>query len=773
MPKTASRGPLTRLHDAWNALTGRTAPASTGSGSLSTGGSTYSDAWGAKLGPSPTRLVEAYKSIIFFCTNLNADAVTALDLRLYVASGGVRAKPRSLCGPVKVTEARRNYLAQRAHASRLVTSSVEVHEVTNHPILDTLDHPDPDGYFDRAQWVNLICRYIDVVGTAYIKAIDGPMGPPDELWPLQSQYVWPQRSGMSALIDHYQYFTETYKFDELMRFRLRPGLRDPYGSGYAAAQAAWEYAQLEDKFVSVQEQVLGNGPRPGLLVSAKDPETAPGEPERKRFEQDLNRQHGRGMQGRALVTNGAWNVNPVTYPPADLAGLGISEYDLERTGNCFSIPPPFFSKDTNLANMVAAETAHAKKGVQPRCDAIASRLTREIRKYDERLFFAFDPACGEDAERQAKIIDLGLKNGRYTINQVKAMDNEPPVPWGEEPWLNVGLIQPTTAERRYQEGRADDQAAMDAQLEADAAAQDAANEATKEAAKAKDKPKPKPKAKRHLREGEQRGPFVTGSRATPNAHEILAATLKRLRMSQAYLDGSLSGAERYDLLHAIRQDARAWFRSEAEIAFAEILADQAEAERGLLGKARDRASTFFDKARKYLREVLVAGVLAMSRSGDTMDSDLAAIEEATRYHVSFMDRFARELMDRGVATSTEDVAPAPDDGFSAAEFTARAESYGAAVWPVTVNITRARALSSEIFDREARFHIGPRTETDPCEECAYLEGQGWQPIGTLPPIGEQTCRQNDHCIFRFMDAEGVIYDVGGGPWHDVFTGERG
>jgi len=52
---------------------------------------------------------------------------------------------------------------------------------------------------------------------------------------------------------------------------------------------------------------------------------------------------------------------------------------------------------------------------------------------------------------------------------------------------------------------------------------------------------------------------------------------------------------------------------------------------------------------------------------------------------------------------------------------------------------------------------------DHCDDCLEYAGRGWQPIGTLPRIGDSVCRTNCHCRFRFRrkDANGeYIYSEG-------------
>ena len=99
---------LDRLSNAFAALAGKAAPAGTG-GSSWTGGTVYADAFGAKRAPTPARLVESYKSIVYTCANLNAQAVSASPLRLFATTATGQKEPRRT--HVSVTAATRKRLA--------------------------------------------------------------------------------------------------------------------------------------------------------------------------------------------------------------------------------------------------------------------------------------------------------------------------------------------------------------------------------------------------------------------------------------------------------------------------------------------------------------------------------------------------------------------------------------------------------------------------------------------------------------------------------------
>lgn len=407
------------------------------------GGPSYTDAWGSKRAPSPPELIEHFKSLVYSCVKVNANAVSSVPLRLYVdASTGPKIKDD--LGARSLTRSQFSHLraAQYIGSGNTATS---VHEVRDHPFLRALN--DPGGGIDLSKLLKAIVMYGDVVGASYVQP-EGIEGRPYRwLWVLASQHVLPLYDSTSALPSGYTYGAKTYKLSELLCFRHHLSLKNLYAANYSPLYAAVEYAKLEDKFVSIQEQLMAQGPRPNLLVSPSDPNQPPGPQEKERFEQDLNRKHARGAQGGVLVTTGFWDVKPITYSPTDLAGLKIAELDFERICGCFGVPLEFFTSDTNLANQQAAREKHALLTVDPWCKSIASQLTQIIQQWDYRFFFAFDNSLPANEEQEAKTWDIRIKNGSATINEANAECGLSPKEYGDEPWQPSTLVQPSMQQK--------------------------------------------------------------------------------------------------------------------------------------------------------------------------------------------------------------------------------------------------------------------------------------------------------------------------------------
>lgn len=423
-----------RIRSALNALFGRAGSPSGGYGSSAwSGGPSSPDAFGAKRQPTPWQLVETYKSIIYFCVELNANAVAATPLRLYAKQARGEMAPRCLHRTLEGDEAKS--ICRRLGIARSLAGAVKIHEIFEHPILQVLDKPCID--MNREELIGLLVRYLDVVGIAYLKPVMAGKFLA-EMWPLQSQYVYPIQKANSALIDRYNYFADSYAFDELLRVRGM-SLKNPFGAWYGPTQAACEYAGLEDKFISIQDQLLGQGPRPSAIVSPTSDKLPMGPTERKLLEQDLNRKHARGNAGGAWVPAVPVKVDILGWKPMDLGGVTLSTYDLERTMNCFGVPPSYATRETNMANLEASHRYHAEKGVAPRCGKIAGRLTAFAQTFDPRLFMAFDDLLGEDEERDAKVREVRHRNGVLLTNEWRALDGLEPIENGDVPLVDNKL----------------------------------------------------------------------------------------------------------------------------------------------------------------------------------------------------------------------------------------------------------------------------------------------------------------------------------------------
>jgi phage portal protein BeeE len=416
-------------------LFGRTAPTGVASGALgyAAGGPTWLDAYHSKRPPTPVELVNAYKAVAYACIQLNAKAVCKVPLRLYARTGAGQRKPRRSWR--SVPDVRQRAIRERAHFARSISSNDDIDEVTDHPLLDAIETPNP--YFDRPTLVGFMVASLDAVGTAFLaptRPNDDPGWAAVEIWPLQAQYVFPVKGTADQLLRHWRYFGDTFEPDQLVRIR-HVSLRDPYLSAYAPLHACYEQIGLVDYYTASVEGILKGGAMPAGLVGPKDPNIRWGEEERRRLDQDINNRSTGPHKGRFWVTSGAFEVETLSFPPSDLGGLELTKEQRLLVANCFDVPISLLqTEDSNRATARESSHQHQSYAVAPRCALIESALTQQLsRPVDERLFFAFDNPVDRDRDLDAKVFDLAVKNKVMTINEVRAHEGLHDVPWGETP----------------------------------------------------------------------------------------------------------------------------------------------------------------------------------------------------------------------------------------------------------------------------------------------------------------------------------------------------
>lgn len=229
-----------------------------------------------------------------------------------------------------------------------------------------------------------------------------------------------------------------------------------------------------------------------------------------------------------------------------------------------------------------------------------------------------------------------------------------------------------------------------------------------------------------------------------SAEAILRHCLRRLGFRKRYNAGELSGAEHLELLAAVTQYGRDWLRHEAEQFAAHYM--ESPVTRAIGSAFAGQLGRFFGRVKQFVREHIVAGAMALLGPAPLTGEELEAAERNAQKQEQFFDRFHEAMK--------QTPPPSPD------QFAARTESYGNAAWQAAQVMSRMAA--QKIFRFERRVLGNPKTEH--CNDCPPIAAMGWQPIGTLPLIGETECNGACLCSFRFKETE---------DGHEFFRGKKG
>ena len=421
---------LTRFAD-W--IRPKTIPAALTGGQWS--GTSYVDSFKRNRNPTPNELLEELKGVAWACISLNASVCANNPPNLYVSINRRDPAPRCLTRALDPRAEKR--LRARKDLPAHCTKAERIEEVTRHPLLTLLQQVNPvHNTFDL--W-ELTHTYLEVHGKAFWYLDRNVFGTPSEIWILPAQNVTPRRKPNSAsIVDYYEYRSgaryQEFDPEDIIFFRY-PDPRDPYLGGLSPLRAAFEQIALTSSFAATKSAIYDNQAIPSAVVS---PTEIIGEEERDRLEAQWNAKFRRGGAGKVLVAESDMRVQVLQHSMGDLAALADMAATKEDICNAFHCPIAFFTTNTNLANLQAADMQHLSKCIHP-------RLTRRDEKLNEvlvpqfdpsgRLFLASEDPTPVDQDLTIKQQENDLKYGVVSINEVRSERGLPPVPWGDVPWL--------------------------------------------------------------------------------------------------------------------------------------------------------------------------------------------------------------------------------------------------------------------------------------------------------------------------------------------------
>lgn len=149
-------------------------------------------------------------------------------------------------------------------------------------------------------------------------------------------------------------------------------------------------------------------------------------------------------------------------------------------------------------------------------------------------------------------------------------------------------------------------------------------------------------------------------------------------------------------------------------------------------RGRIRIETFGEIARGALRkEALASAIIGVGGIGNLTENVLTAVNRQLTEQFALLDGFIDQL----AASTTRDVT---------AKDRARLNQYANSAFAIASNAARQMQIDTNGAEQlEERRRLGGGEH---CADCLALEGEGWQPAGTLPAIGQGTvCGNSCRC----------------------------
>jgi len=390
------------------------------------------------------RSVQEFRSWVYAAAWINASAVAATPLRLYVRKD---ARAKSLWRTRGVSRKRLDFLngeiggdiaPSRAVMSKVMDLGADMEEITElHPIKELLQKS--NHVYNGFDLTVLRTLYQELTGNAYLHPIiDQNLGIPVELWPMPAQWVQviPSRENF---IDGYSYGPndiEAMRFeaDEVIHFK-RPNPENMF-YGLGKVEAAYGSVLSNRAVHDMDLATFENHARPDYAVVIKGPH--------KRTDLDGFEQHvterlrGTRKSGQFLAVSGDVQFTPLNFPPKDLSGR---EEIVEEIAAVFGVPVSMLkANDPNLASARAGFAQWRESTILPmlRMDEdVLNQVLLPMFGIEDDACLAYDNPVPADKEYELRERQSAVAGGWRTPNEARMEEGKEPV---EEEMADALLI---------------------------------------------------------------------------------------------------------------------------------------------------------------------------------------------------------------------------------------------------------------------------------------------------------------------------------------------
>lgn len=362
-------------------------------------GNYSSGRWGPGMvwqgGSTPTTTQSMRLSAVFACLRLLSEAVATLPLDTFLRDGGIRRpfRPR--------------------------------------PAYLSFDPPQQS----RIDFLSMTMLSLLTDGNAYVLTPRDRLGVPTDLVVLDPTMVAVRRDNGKIT-----YQCQGQTLDPLTDLMHIKGMMLPgHLTGLSPISYARETIELGLAAQRFGSTFFENGALPSAVVQAPgkmSPEAA------ARFRDTWNAGHqGLGNANRiGVLTEGA-TLNKISIAPEDAQFLQTRAFQVPDVARIFGVPPHLIADASNSTSwgsgLAEQNLAFGQFSLRPWTERIEDALGRLLTTHGLPQVFArlnLDALLRASIKDRYETYDIGVNAGIDTINECRALEDKPPVPWGDEPF---------------------------------------------------------------------------------------------------------------------------------------------------------------------------------------------------------------------------------------------------------------------------------------------------------------------------------------------------
>jgi HK97 family phage portal protein len=319
---------------------------------------------------------------------------------------------------------------------------------TDHPVQPLLTVA-PNGRQTPFEFVQMIMVHLLLYGNFYA-LVTRSRGRILEIWPLNARRMHVEEDDFGILTYKYGDMKgEVQRFSEAEILHVRGMSRDSI-LGESTADAAREDAGLGMSMRTYGGKLFANGVRPSGCYEVPGKLSADTLAAIK--QQLSDHLASANNAAKVMILDGGAKWTKMSLDSSEAQMIEGRQFTRSQIAMFFGVPPQFLG---DLAGSTTWGSGMAQQGkgfllyvIKPHITNICQSLARALLTYDERrtLYCRFDTheLTEGDAESQAKVSDIYIKNGTLNPNEVRRRLGENPRDGGDK-YAPVGGIKPDAA----------------------------------------------------------------------------------------------------------------------------------------------------------------------------------------------------------------------------------------------------------------------------------------------------------------------------------------
>ena len=306
-------------------------------------------------------------------------------------------------------------------------------EITKHPFLDFMAHPNPLYEMTSAAMWRLNEIYLMLVGESFFLIERDENDRPVELWNVPPHWVkmTPYLGNPGYLITSPTGLTMTVPVEDMFVMKhLNP--LDPFMRGLGVAESIADEIEIDEFSAQFQKRFFYNDGTPSLLFLMPDAS----ENQRDSFMARWNKRH-RGVENSHKAAALTGNVDIKTFGSKDIRELGFVESRIairDAVLEHFGMPREIMgiTENSNRSTADAAQYIYAKNVLTPKIGAREEAVNKQLLPlFGNNLVWRYDPVIPYDKEfDKSKALDAYDK-GLITKNEARRLMDLPDVDGGD------------------------------------------------------------------------------------------------------------------------------------------------------------------------------------------------------------------------------------------------------------------------------------------------------------------------------------------------------